>query len=183
MEGMRRRGGGMCGTRVCIVGGMHGRGACVTGETATAAVVMHPTRKHSCYILELRVCVGRGGEGCRRGRVVGVPLWSIIIFYLCNFNNRCIGRTKMHSQQTTISQFKAYLEFLQKSSESPRSAPEISDILDPSLYSLYKSIFSTIFESILTKENSVNYCYVELGQIQRPLDSSSRELKEISIEL
>ena len=29
-------------------GGMRGRGACVAGETATAAGGMHPTGMHSC---------------------------------------------------------------------------------------------------------------------------------------
>ena len=38
--------GGMCG------GGMHGRGACVAGETATAAGGTHPTRIHSCLYNE-----------------------------------------------------------------------------------------------------------------------------------
>ena len=39
--------GGMQG--VCMVGGMHGRGgACVAGETATAADGMHPTGMLSC---------------------------------------------------------------------------------------------------------------------------------------
>ena len=30
---------------------MHGRGACVAGEMATAANGMHPTGMHSCFIL------------------------------------------------------------------------------------------------------------------------------------
>ena len=47
--------GGHGGERgVCVVkghvyrGGMHGRGACVAGETATAADGTHPTGMHSC---------------------------------------------------------------------------------------------------------------------------------------
>ena len=33
----------------CVVGwGVHGRGACVAGKTATAADGMHPTGMHSC---------------------------------------------------------------------------------------------------------------------------------------
>ena len=46
--------GGMCGGGVHGRGhvwwGMHGRGACVTGETATAADSIHHTGMHSCYL-------------------------------------------------------------------------------------------------------------------------------------
>ena len=38
--------GGMYGR-----GGVHGRGACMAGETATAADGTHPTGMHSCFIL------------------------------------------------------------------------------------------------------------------------------------
>ena len=31
-------------------GGMHGRGACVAGETAIAAAGRHPTGMHSCLV-------------------------------------------------------------------------------------------------------------------------------------
>ena len=31
-----------------MAGGMHGKGACVAGEMATAAASMHPTGMHSC---------------------------------------------------------------------------------------------------------------------------------------
>ena len=41
----------------CVKGGMHcqgayvqGRGACMTGETATVAGDTHPTRMHSCFL-------------------------------------------------------------------------------------------------------------------------------------
>ena len=32
-----------------VGGGVHGRGVCVAGETATAADGTHPTGMHSCY--------------------------------------------------------------------------------------------------------------------------------------
>ena len=34
---------------MCDKGGMHGRGACVARQTATAADSMHPTGMHSCF--------------------------------------------------------------------------------------------------------------------------------------
>ena len=41
---------GACMPRGCAwLGGMHGQGACVAGETATAADSTHPTGMHSCY--------------------------------------------------------------------------------------------------------------------------------------
>ena len=54
----------MCGSGVCVVGGMHGRGLCmvcacmaggarVAGEMATAADGTHPTGVHSCKTLEI----------------------------------------------------------------------------------------------------------------------------------
>ena len=51
--GMHGEGGGAwqraCVARgACVWGGMHGRGVCVAGETATAADGMHPTGMHSC---------------------------------------------------------------------------------------------------------------------------------------
>ena len=33
-------------------GGMHGRGVCMAGETATAADGTHPTGIHSCFIFK-----------------------------------------------------------------------------------------------------------------------------------
>ena len=54
--------GGVCGRGACMAGGMpgkggmHGRGcvwqggACVAGETATAADGTHPTGMHSCLV-------------------------------------------------------------------------------------------------------------------------------------
>ena len=39
---------GMCGMGACMAGGMYGRGACMTGQMATAAGGMHPTVMHSC---------------------------------------------------------------------------------------------------------------------------------------
>ena len=41
---------GACMAGACVVGGMHGRGACMAGETATAAGSMHPTGMHSCLV-------------------------------------------------------------------------------------------------------------------------------------
>ena len=52
----------MLGRGVCMVGGMHGRrvhawwGACMAGQTATAAYGMHPNGMHSC-VKEQYVCV------------------------------------------------------------------------------------------------------------------------------
>ena len=53
MGGVRGRGhapqGGMHGWGACMVGGVRGReGACLAGDTATAAGGMHPTGMHSC---------------------------------------------------------------------------------------------------------------------------------------
>ena len=52
--------GGVHGRGACMVGGVHGRGhewwgwgACMAGETATAAGGTHPTGMHSCYIIIL----------------------------------------------------------------------------------------------------------------------------------
>ena len=50
--GVCDRGHTSCGRvwwRACVAGGMHGRGrgACVAGETATAAGCTHPTGMHS----------------------------------------------------------------------------------------------------------------------------------------
>ena len=42
--------GGMCG-EACIAGGVHGRGACVAEEMATALDGTHPTGMHSCFHL------------------------------------------------------------------------------------------------------------------------------------
>ena len=42
--GMRRRG------HAWVVGGVHAKGGCVAGETATAAGGAHPTGMHSCFI-------------------------------------------------------------------------------------------------------------------------------------
>ena len=39
---------GACVAGAYVAGGMHGRGACVAGEMATAADGTHPTRMHSC---------------------------------------------------------------------------------------------------------------------------------------
>ena len=47
-EGMA---GGMYDGRVCIEGGMCGRGAYMVGERATAANSMHLTGMHSCLAL------------------------------------------------------------------------------------------------------------------------------------
>ena len=49
LHGRGCRGGG-----VCMVGGMHGREACVAVETSTAADGTHPTGMHSCILLSLR---------------------------------------------------------------------------------------------------------------------------------
>ena len=44
-------GGGAYVSGVCAWrGGIHGKGACVAGETATAAGSTHPTGLHSCFI-------------------------------------------------------------------------------------------------------------------------------------
>ena len=56
MAGGARMAGGLHGRRPCMVGGVHGRGACMAGgkgacmagETATAADGMHPIGMHSC---------------------------------------------------------------------------------------------------------------------------------------
>ena len=40
--------GGVCGRGACVVGDVHGREACVTAETATAAGGTRPTGMHSC---------------------------------------------------------------------------------------------------------------------------------------
>ena len=40
---------GVCVAGVCMAGGMHGKGACVGGETAIAADGTHPTGMHSCF--------------------------------------------------------------------------------------------------------------------------------------
>ena len=66
-EGVCVAEGGMCGRRAYMVGGMHGRGACMAGvcmaggmhgrrtgmagEMATAADGMHPTGMHSSFHL------------------------------------------------------------------------------------------------------------------------------------
>ena len=36
---------------ICGKGGVHGKGACVAGETVTAADGTHPTGMHSCLNL------------------------------------------------------------------------------------------------------------------------------------
>ena len=44
----------------CVAGGMHGReGACMAGETATAADSTHPTGMHSCLRCSCRGILGR----------------------------------------------------------------------------------------------------------------------------
>ena len=53
--------GGTRGRGLCMAGGVHGRGgmhgqgACVVGEMATAADGTHPTGMHSCFYIEFKV--------------------------------------------------------------------------------------------------------------------------------
>ena len=57
----------MHGRWACMSGGMHGRGmhgrghawqgACMAGETATAADGMHPTGMHSCLVMNLPLMI------------------------------------------------------------------------------------------------------------------------------
>ena len=53
-RGMRDRGHAWCGVCAwqwaCVVGGVHGRGVCWAGETATAADGTRPTGMHSCIL-------------------------------------------------------------------------------------------------------------------------------------
>ena len=50
-------GGGMHGRGACMAGGMCGIRACVAGDMVTAAVGMHPTGMHSCFVC---ICVTIG---------------------------------------------------------------------------------------------------------------------------
>ena len=50
------RGTSVAGGGCMVVGDMHGREACVSGETATAADGTHPTGMHSCSWIFFACC-------------------------------------------------------------------------------------------------------------------------------
>ena len=55
-EGFMRGEGGCACQAGCMPGAMHGRGACMAGETATAADGTHPTGMHSCCVNLNAIC-------------------------------------------------------------------------------------------------------------------------------